>query len=215
MEDKWLDNWFNNTVITKQVHTKEVLIARFQHPGRINYSITYTFLAHPWSIQVCGDAGQAVFTPTWVPTFSSTSTSFYRNTSTEYLLEKLNACSDPEPEFTEESINEDWKEYFISNYESEPERLETMREMVDKYLISNLDATVSERLDLLKDDPNNIDWLAFLEDEDIYDLSKIGSRPNRRMIIWTEGLRVLEKYNVFHLNSPEKIIIGNPNEFKG
>jgi len=208
MNDVNFDLWFNNTVLTKTIHTDDVMVATFQHPGTIMYSITYTLLAHPQSIQITGDAGQAVFSPTWNPVRKVN----YETYATGYILEKLNCCRRDEADYTLENIESDWDD-FSKDYEDEPEYLKAVRKIVDDVLIPNVN---SEQFDIWADareEMNNPEVEYQIDVADLPDILSIGARPNSNKLIFVEGLRRLEKYGAFD-KDVNKIVIGNPDEFK-
>jgi len=202
------DLWFNNTVLTKTIHTDDVMVATFQHPGTIMYSITYTLLAHPQSIQIAGDAGQAVFTPTWNPVQKVN----YDTYATGYILEKLNCCRRDEDEYTLANIESDWDD-FSKDYEDDSEYLKAVRKIVDDVLVPNINA---EQFDIWADareemsDPE-VEYQ--IDVTDLPDILSIGARPNGNKLIFVEGLRRLEKCGAFD-RSVNKIVIGKPEEFK-
>lgn len=204
------DQWFNNTVVTKPVHTDDVMVATFQHPGTILYSTTYTFLAHPWSIQITGDAGQAVFSPTWNPVKQFD----YHNDATGYLLEKLDCCLRDGNQYTDDDVESDWQEFLKSNEDESIEYIEAARKFIDICIIPNMDVDDSfERMNAARSLLDDSDISRLIDTVDVPELLEMGARPNGNKLIYIEGLRRLEKCGAFD-KSVDRIVIGNPDNFR-
>jgi len=201
------NNWFNNTVLTKQVHTDDVMVATFQHPGTILFRMTFTLLANPKSIQITGDINPAVFRPTWNPLKQYD----YGDSSTGYILGKLECCGDDDDIYTADTIQQDW-ESLIDEYQEDQEQLKIIRRIIDDVIYPNMDSKLfRERalMDLMDED----DVMNEFEDEDIWDFRKIGARANNSKLLYVAGLRTLSRVGAFD-KSVNRIVIGNPDDFR-
>lgn len=207
MSKNKFDKWFNNTIIDKQIHTDDVMVVTFEHPGTILSSVTYTFLSHPKTIQIAGDIAPAVFYPTWNPVTMSD----YSNYNTGYILGKLECCKHPDNTYTNESIDEDLRDIEI-DFEDEPEELRAIKDLVENCVRPHMDSKF-ERSMAIYDAIDNSRYSDYFDSEDIWDFGNIGARPNSTKLLYVEGLRVLEKYHAWD-KSVNKIVVGNPEDYK-
>lgn len=199
--------WFNNTVIDKQVHTDNVMVVTFKHPGTILNSITYTFLSHPKAIQIAGDIAPAVFYPTWNPVTMSN----YSKANSGYILGKLECCRYPDNTYTNESIDQDIKDIEI-DYEDNPEEFKAFKEIVEECVRHHMDNKFARAM-AIYDVIDSGKYDEYFDSETICEFENVGARSNSTKLLYVEGLRVLEKYHAWD-KSVNKIIVGNPEDYK-
>lgn len=201
------DQWFNNTVISIQVHTNDVMVAEFKHPGTILNRITYTFLSSPKTIAISGDIAPAVFYPTWNPVKQYD----YSDNPTGYILGKLECCKYPEPRYSYDSVESDWCD-IAAEYEDDPDTYKAARRIIDECVIPNMDDQFNLEHDLrdISDDP---EVSGLLDTEDIWNIGHTGARASSQKLIYVRGLHVLQEQGAFD-KSVNSIVVGNPDEYR-